>query len=119
MTQRYLLGAAALGLAYAALARTRSGATKPEAFVATGASGEEGGARWEVFRATSGNWTYAVTIRRAGEADFGRIESEVEFAGLPQAVEAAREAVSRACESPVYDCGGEPAPKVQSASIGP
>ena len=52
-------------------------------------------------------------------ADFERIEAEFEFAGLPQAVEAAREAVSQACESPVYDCEGEPAPKVQSATLGP
>ena len=108
-------GAAALGLFY--LLRGRGGQPAP-AFVATGASGEEGGARWEVYRAESGSWAYRITARLAGDEELSVIAPADEFALMREAVEAARSKTSELCALPDYDCSGEPPPKTQAASIG-
>jgi len=116
-----ILGAAALGLAFVAFRKSKGSAPAitAEAFVTTGASGEEGGARWEVYRAESGSWAYRITARLAGEADFSVIDPAEEFAAMREAIEAARSQTSELCALPDYDCSGEPPPKTQSASIGP
>jgi len=116
-----ILGAAALGLAFVAFRKSKGSAPAitAEAFVTTGASGEEGGARWEVYRAESGSWAYRITARLAGEADFSVIDPAEEFAAMREAIEAARSQTSELCAIPDYDCSGEPPPKTQSASIGP
>jgi len=97
MSTRATLGVLALGLGYLAF-RSRSVSTVSPSFVATGASGEEGGARWEVYRRESGNWSYRI---------------------LARAVEAARAKTSDLCALPDYDCTGEPPPKVQAQTLGP
>jgi len=116
-----ILGAAALGLAFVAFRKSKGSApaTAAEAFVSTGATGEEGGARWEVYRAESGSWSYRIIARLAGDADFSLIDPEKEFAGMREAIKAARSQTSILCASPEYECSGEPPPKTQSASIGP
>jgi len=116
-----ILGAAALGLAFVAFRKSKGSAPAitAEAFVTTGASGEEGGARWEVYRAESGSLAYRITARLAGEADFSVIDPAEEFAAMREAIEAARSQTSELCAIPDYDCSGEPPPKTQSASIGP
>ncbi len=117
-----ILGAAALGLAFVAFRKSKGSATVAigaEAFVTTGASGEEGGARWEVYRAESGSWAYRITARLAGEAEFSVIDPAEEFAAMREAIEAARSQTSELCALPDYDCSGEPPPKTQSATIGP
>lgn len=116
-----ILGAAALGLAFIAFKKSKGSAPAigSEAFVTTGASGEEGGARWEVYRAESGSWAYRITARLAGEVDFSVIDPADEFARMREAIEAARSQTSELCALPEYDCSGEPPPKTQSASIGP
>ena len=116
-----ILGAAALGLAFVAFRKSKvsAPAITAEAFVTTGASGEEGGARWEVYRADSGSWSFRITARLAGEADFSVIESSEEFDRMRFAMEAARSQTAELCSLPDYDCSGEPPPKTKSASIGP
>jgi len=116
-----ILGAAALGLAFVGFRKLKasSPAITAEAFVATGASGEDGGARWEVYRAESGSWSYRITARLAGDADFSVIDPAEEYAAMREAIEAARVRTSKLCTLPDYDCSGEPPPKTQSASIGP
>jgi hypothetical protein len=116
-----ILGAAALGLAFVAFRKSKGSAPAigSEAFVTTGASGEEGGARWEVYRADSGSWAYRITARLAGDADFSVIDPVEEFAAMREAIEAARSQTSELCDLPDYDCSGEPPPKTQSATIGP
>ncbi len=116
-----ILGAAALGLAFVAFRKSKGSAPAitAEAFVTTGASGEEGGARWEVYRAESGSWSYRITARLAGDADFSVIDPADEFAAMREAIEAARSQTSELCALPDYDCSGEPPPKTQSATIGP
>ena len=116
-----ILGAAALGLAFIAFKKSKSSAPAigSEAFVTTGASGEEGGARWEVYRAESGSWAYRITARLAGEVDFSVIDPAEEFAAMREAIEAARSQTSVLCTLPEYDCSGEPPAKTQSATIGP
>ena len=112
-------GAAALGLFYVLRSRGEQAAPDAPAFVATGASGEEGGARWEVYRAKSGSWSYRITARLAGDEELSVIAPADEFAVMREAVEAARSQTSELCALPDYDCSGEPPPKTQSASIGP
>jgi hypothetical protein len=116
-----ILGAAALGLAFVALKKSKvsAPAITAEAFVTTGATGEEGGARWEVYRADSGSWSYRITAKLTGDADFSVIDPVEEFAAMREAIEAARSQTSVLCTLPEYDCSGEPPPKTQSASIGP
>ena len=116
-----ILGAAALGLAFVAFKKSKVSAPAigSEAFVTTGASGEEGGARWEVYRAESGSWSYRITARMAGDADFSVIDPAEEFAAMREAIEAARSQTSVLCTLPEYDCSGEPPAKTQSAIIGP
>ena len=118
MSTRATLGVLALGLGYLAL-RSRSVSTVTPSFVATGASGEEGGARWEVYRRKSGNWGYRVLSRIVGQTDFTVLEPNDEFPGMREAVEAARVKTSEVCALPDYDCTGEPPPKVQAQTLGP
>ena len=112
-------GAAALGLFWALRSRGEQAAPDTPAFVATGANGEEGGARWDVFRLDTGNWGYSLTARKAGESEFETIISDSEFALMSDAVDEAQMQAKRACMSKVYDCSGEPPPKTQAASIEP
>ena len=112
-------GAAALGLFWALRAKGEQAAPDAPAFVATGASGEVGSARWDVFRLEDGNWGYSLTARKAGEPEFETIISDSEFAVMSDAVDEAQMQAKRACTSKVYDCSGEPPSKTQSASIGP
>jgi len=116
-----ILGAAALGLAFVAFRKSKGSAPAigSEAFVTTGASGEEGGARWEVYRAESGSWAFRITARLAGDADVSVIDPVEEFAAMREAIEAARSQTSELCALPEYDCSGEPPAKTQSATIGP
>jgi len=111
-------GAAALGLFWALRAKGEQAAPDAPAFVATGASGEEGGARWEVYRAESGSWSYRITARLNGDEELSVIAPADEFALMREAVEAARSKTSELCALPDYDCSGEPPPKTQAASIG-
>jgi len=112
------LGAAALGLFYVLRSKGEQAAPDAPAFVATGASGEVGSTRWEVFRLEDGNWGYSLTARKAGESEFETIIPDSEFAVMSDAVDEAQMQAKRACTSKVYDCSGDPPPKTQSASIG-
>ena len=118
MSTRATLGVLALGLGYLAF-RSRSVSTVSPSFVATGASGEEGGARWEVYRRESGNWGYRILARLVGDPETSIIAPVDEFSGLREAVEAARAKTSDLCALPDYDCTGEPPPKVQAQTLGP
>jgi len=118
MSTRATLGVLALGLGYLAF-RSRPVSTVSPSFVATGASGEEGGARWEVYRRENGNWGYRVLSRIVGQTDFTVLEPNDEFSGMREAVEAARAKTSEVCALPDYDCTGEPPPKVQAQTLGP
>jgi hypothetical protein len=116
-----ILGASALGLAFVAFRKSKGSAPAigSKAFVTTGATGEEGGARWEVYRADSGSWSYRITAKLTGDADFSVIDPAEEFAMMREAIDAARSQTSVLCTLPEYDCSGEPPAKTQSATIGP